>query len=106
MRTDPLLRAVTARDAGLGLIRRFNRWLAAGAVATAALFSLLAAHAFRGHTVTTRGASSSSVAASQAESSVGAPQSPSSAGGSRLTAPAQAAVPAVAAPSPVVSGGS
>ena len=40
MRTDPLLRAVTARDAGLGLIRRFNRWLAAGAVATAGLFSL------------------------------------------------------------------
>ncbi len=40
MRTDPLSRAVTARDAGLGLIRRFNRWLAAGAVATAGLFSL------------------------------------------------------------------
>ena len=104
MRADPLPRAVTAREVGLGLIRRFNRWLVAGTVATAGLFSLLAA--FHGHTVTTRGVSSSSVAASQAGLSAGAPQSPSSAGGSGLKAPAQAPVPAAAAPTPVVSGGS
>ena len=95
--------AVQAREAGLELIRRVNRWLIAAAVAAAGLFSLLAGNAFHGHTVTTGRASSSSSAVSPGASPSGVPQS---AGGSGLQAPAQAPAPAPAAPSPVVSGGS
>jgi hypothetical protein len=100
----PLQRAVGAREVGLGLIRRINRWLIAGAVAAAGLFSLLAAHAFHGHTVTAGGASSSAALPSGSPS--GIPQSASSAAGSGLQAPGQAPAPAPAAPAPVVSGGS
>lgn len=99
----PAPRGAAARQAGLELIRRVNRWLIAAAVAAVGLFSLLAAHAFHGHTVTTGGASSSSSAVSPAGSPSGVPQS---VGGSGLQAPAQAPAPASAAPSPVVSGGS
>ena len=102
-RGKPEPRAVIARDAGLELIRRVNRWLIAAAVAAAGMFSLLAAHAFHGHTVTSGGASSTSSAVSPAGSPSGAPQS---AGGPALQAPAQAPAPAPAAPAPVVSGGS
>jgi hypothetical protein len=98
----PAPRGAAAREAGLELIRRVNRWLIAAAVAAAGLFSLLAAHAFHGHTVTTGVASSSSSAASPAASRPVA----QSAGGSGLQAPAQAPAPAPPAPSPVVSGGS
>jgi hypothetical protein len=103
MRAKPVPRAVAAREAGLELIRRVNRWLIAAAVATAGLFSLLTAHAFHGHTVTRGGASSSSSAVSSAGSPAGVPQS---AGGSGLQAPAQAPATAPATPTPVVSGGS
>jgi hypothetical protein len=99
--------AVSAREAGLELIRRINRWLIAGAVAGAGVLSLLAGHAFHGHTVASGGASQG--AASQSASSSGGPsssQSSSNAGGSGLQAPAQAPAPAPAAPAPVVSGGS
>jgi hypothetical protein len=99
----PAPRGAAAREAGLELIRRVNRWLIAAAVAAAGLFSLLAAHALHGHTVTTGRPSSSSSAVSLAASPSGVPQS---AGGSGLQAPAQAPAPAPAAPSPVVSGGS
>ena len=57
-------RGVVVREAGLELIRRANRWLIADAVAATGMFSLLAAHAFHRHTVTTGGAWSSSSAAS------------------------------------------
>src|SRR6516165_5377531 len=100
---SPVPRAVAAREAGLELIRRVNRWLIAAAVAAAGMFSLFAAHAFHGHTVTRGGASSSSSAASSAGSQSGVPQS---AGGSGLQAPAQAPAPTPATPTPVVSGGS
>jgi hypothetical protein len=102
----PRRRAVTARDAGFGLIRRINRWLIAGAVATAGLFSLLAAHAFHGHAVATGGAPSNSSAVSQSGSSSGVPQSSSGDNGSSLQAPAQAPATSAAGPAPVVSGGS
>lgn len=91
-------RGVIAHEAGLELIRRVNRWLIAAAVAAAGMFSLLAAHAFHGHIVTTGGASSSSSAASSFGSPSGVPQS---GGGTGLQAPAHAPAPA-----PVVSGGS
>jgi hypothetical protein len=96
-------RAVIAREAGLELIRRINRWLIAAAVAAAGMFSLLAAHALHGHTVAV-GASSNTAAG--AGSSSGAPQSNSSASGSGLQAPTQIPAPAPAAPAPVISGGS
>lgn len=99
--------AVGARDAGLELIRRVNRWLIAGAVAAAGLLSLLAANAFHGHTVTSGGAASSSGGSLSSSSSSGAASSSSSnAGGSGLQGPGQAPAPAPAAPAPVVSGGS
>ena len=106
MGAAPRQRAVTAREAGFGLIRRINRWLVAGAVAAAGLLSLLASHAFHGHAVTTGGASSNLSAASQSGSSSGVPQSASSDNGSGLQAPAQAPAQSPAAPAPVVSGGS
>jgi hypothetical protein len=102
-RGKPEPRAVDAREAGLELIRRANRWLIAATVAAAGMFSLLAAHAFHGHTVATGEAASSSSAVSPAGSPSGVPQS---AGGSGLQAPVQAPAPAPAAPAPVVSGGS
>ena len=102
-RGKPVPRAVIAREAGLELIGRINRWLIAAAVAAAGVFSLLAAHAFHGHAATSGRASSSSSAGSPAGSSSGAPPS---AEGSGLQAPAQAPAPAPAAPAPVVSGGS
>jgi hypothetical protein len=37
-----------ARDAGLALIRRANRWMVAGAVAGTGLISVAAANAFHG----------------------------------------------------------
>jgi len=97
-RGTPVPRGVIAHEAGLELIRRVNRWLIAAAVAAAGMFSLLAAHAFHGHIVTTGGASSSSSAASSFGSPSGVPQS---GGGTGLQAPAHAPAPA-----PVVSGGS
>jgi hypothetical protein len=101
--------AVNAREAGLDLIRRVNRWLIAAAVAAAGFLSLLAANAFHGRTITTSGGSASSAAQSQSQSSPsvsGSSTSSSSAGGSGLQSPAQAPAPAPAAPAPVVSGGS
>jgi hypothetical protein len=71
--------AASARDAGFALISRINRWLIAAAVAVTGFLSLVAAHAFHGHT--------------SASSPSGITQS---------AAPA----PASPAPGPVVSGGS
>jgi hypothetical protein len=74
-RGTPVPRGVVAREGGLELIGRVNRGLIAAAVAAAGMFSLLAAHAFHGHTVTTGGASSSSSAASSS-GSPGGPRGP------------------------------
>jgi hypothetical protein len=100
---------VSARDAGLDLIRRINHWLIAGAVAGAGLLSLLAAHAFHGRTVTASGASSNSSVTQSSSSSSGtssASLSSANAGGGGLQSPAQAPSSAPATPAPVVSGGS
>jgi len=91
---------VGTRDAWLELVRRVNRWLVAAAVAAAGVLSLVAAHAFHGHTV---------AAGSTASSASGAPrqaQPSSSAGAPGVQSPAQAPAPAAAGPSAVVSGGS
>jgi hypothetical protein len=98
-------RSMTARDAGLALISRINRWLIAGAVAFSGLISLAAAQAFHGRSLSTAGSSAS-------PSSSSSPQAPvsNSGGGGDGTALSQPAAPPAAAPSapsaPVVSGGS
>ena len=95
-------RSVTARERGLALISRVNRWLIAGAVGLSGLISLAAAHAFHGRTLSGGG---SPLAASPT-----LPQSQTPAGddggGGGLQQPAQAPAPAAAAPSAGVSGGS
>ena len=42
--------AANARDAGLRLISKLNRWMVAGAVALAGLISVVAEKSFHGHT--------------------------------------------------------
>jgi hypothetical protein len=96
-------RAVTARDAGLRLIARINRWMIAGAVALSGLISVAAARSFHGRTATPTGA-----ATSQPSSSSSSSGSSSSSDGSGIQPPPQApaSAPAQPAPAPVVSGGS
>ncbi len=97
-------RAVTARDAGLNLIARINRWMIAGAVALSGLISVAAARSFHGRTTTPTGAATSQPSSSSSSSS----GSSSSSDGSGIQPPPQApaSAPAQPAPAPVVSGGS
>jgi len=96
--------SMNARDAGLRLISRINRWLITGAVALTGMIALVTEHAFQA-------AHPAASAVNSSASSAVAPQ-PSggddgSSSGSGLQQPAQAPTPAPAAPSaPVVSGGS
>ena len=97
--------ALTTRDRGFALVRRLNRWLAAGAVALAGGLSIAAANAFHGHT---RGQSTSNVVSHNSGSSNNSTGGgSSSSGGGGLQPPAQAPS---SAPAPsgggVVSGGS
>ncbi len=95
--------AVSARDAGLALISRINRWLIAGAVGLTGVISLAAAHAFHGRTVATSSVSAAPAASSQPASN------PNAGSGSGLQQPTSAPAPAPApapTPSPAVSGGS
>ncbi len=100
--------SMTARDAGLALISRINRWLIAGAVAFSGLISLAAAHAFHGRSLTSSGHStgqSGSVQPSAPPATGGGSGSGDS--GTALSQPAAPPTAAPAAPSaPVVSGGS
>ena len=91
--------AIETREAGVDLVRRVNRWMVAGAESAAGFLSLVAAHAFHGHSVAVGGATSS------ASRGVQVPQAPSSSGGG-LGSPAQAPTPATPGPGAVVSGGS
>lgn len=97
-------RAVTARDAGLRLIARINRWMIAGAVALSGLISVAAARSFHGHTATNAGAATSQPSSSSSSSSGAS----GSSDGSGIQQPPQApsSAPAQPAPAPVVSGGS
>lgn len=103
-------RTVTARDAGLALVSRINRWMIAGAIALSGVISLIAQQAFHGHTVNASNASSAASNASNAASSAASAPSSSSSGSSSLQQPAQAPAPAPSSSSSssggVVSGGS
>jgi len=94
-------KSASARDAGLELIRRINRWMIAGAVALAGMISLVAARSFQGHT-----ASAATTSQSSQSSSSGSAGSSSSSSGGGLSQPSQAPSPAQSAPATVVSGGS
>lgn len=101
-----------ARDAGLDLIRRVNRWLIAGAVVCTGGVSVAAARAFHGRTVTSgAGGAAKAVTPAAASSSAAQSQSAASSNANGLQSPTQAptsaqTAPAQPAPSPVVSGGS
>lgn len=87
--------AVNARDAGVALIGRINRWLIAGAVVVTGTVSLAAARSFHGHTTASSSSSSRGTSSSSSSSSL---QQPSQ-------APAPSSAPQ-STPAPVVSGGS
>jgi hypothetical protein len=88
--------AVNARDAGLDLIGRINRWMVAGAVVVTGAVSVAAAKSFHGHSTT-----GSASTATQSSGSAGS----SSNSGSGLQQPPSA--PSVAGPAsaPVISSG-
>jgi hypothetical protein len=122
MRNDPIAPPhgpkgsgpIRAREAGLALTRRVNRWMIGGAVILTGGVSTVTAHAF--HARSPGVTSSSATAPAARRSTSGAHRSASTASssgsgqGASLQAPSQAptaAVPAPAtAPAPVVSGGS
>jgi hypothetical protein len=89
------MRATAARDAGLALVSRINRWLIAGAVTLTAVFSAFAAHTFRGHGVALAGTGVTHHSHRRDDEP-----------GGGLQHPAQAPAPAQPSPAPVVSGGS
>ncbi|MGA2010404.1 MAG: hypothetical protein ABSH51_07720 [Solirubrobacteraceae bacterium] len=99
---SPRSRAADAREEGLALVARANRWVVSGAVLLAGGVTAIAAHSFHAHTASApaTSASPSSVAPGQAAPGQGGGlQGPSQ-------APQSAPAPAVSAPAPVVSGGS
>ena len=100
--------SLNARDAGLRLIARINRWLITGAVALTAMIALVTEHAFRAaHPAAATVDSSSGSAAAPARPPSGGDDGSATGDGSALQSPAQAPTPAAAAPSaPIVSGGS
>ena len=95
------------REAGLALIKRANRWIVSAAVVLAAGISAVTAHAFHART-----AVSSTVGDATPSTSAPRPRSGDGDGDHALRSPSQAPAaapaptPTVAAPSPVVSGGS
>lgn len=95
--------AVRARERGLALAARVNRWLIAGAVGLAAALSALTAHAFHPRSAVGATARTSASPAGQQDEGGAPAASPA------LTPPAGAPSPAPApapTPAPVASGGS
>ena len=105
--------AVRARDAGLRLAARLNRWVVGGAVAVAGALTALTAHSYHAHAATarttaasaTRGAGASGAGATSATlPPAGATSAPEPDAGAQP--PASVPVPAPTQVAPVVSGGS
>lgn len=88
---------VSARDRGLVLISRLNRWMIAAAVALTGVVSIVAKESFHGRTLSQSAVSQSSSSGGGASSSTGSIQQP-------VQPPSS--LPAPAVPAPVVSGGS
>jgi hypothetical protein len=97
---------IMARDAGLDLISRTNRWMVAGAIGVAGAVSLYASNAF--HPQTARSATSAPASSATqsstnpTQSSTNPSQTSTNPGLQSSTAPVQA----TPAPAPVISGGS
>ena len=103
-------RTVNGRDVGLALIRRLNGWLIIGAVTGAGALSVVAAHAFHGHSAsaarhTTSGVGPAAISRGSSAGGASVPQ-PARSAGAGLTPPVQVPASASSAPAPVVSGGS
>lgn len=92
--------SINARDRGLALISRLNRWMIAGAVALTGVISIIAKESFHGRTL------SSSGTVSQSSSSSSGSSSSSSSGSIQQPTQAPSSVPAPVVAAPVVSGGS
>jgi hypothetical protein len=99
---------ISARDRGLALIPRINRWLIAGAVGLAGVLSVAAANAFHGHQRTQSSqAGSGSSAVQQQQSSTPGSSTGDGGGSGSLQQPAQTPSSAPGSASGgVVSGGS
>ena len=95
-------RATNARDAGLTLIRRINRWMIASAIALSGIVSVAAAKGFNGRSTTT---STQTTQSQSTPSPAPSSSSPSDNSGSGLQQPAQAPAPAPAPQGPAVSSG-
>ena len=101
--------SIGARDRGLALISRINRWMIAGAVGLTGLISLIASQSFHGRTLTSRPVSAGSSSAGSSASSASGGTSQGSGSASAIQQPAQSPSPApapVTPSAPVVSGGS
>ena len=91
---------VNARERGLVLVSRINRWMIAGAVALTGVVSLVASQSFHGRTLSRTGSVSQSSSGSSASGG-------GSSGSIQQPAQAPSSVPApVVSSAPVVSGGS
>lgn len=91
---------VNARERGLVLVSRINRWMIAGAVALTGVVSLVASQSFHGRTLSRASAVSQSSSGSSASGG-------GSSGSIQQPAQAPSSMPAPVVPSaPVVSGGS
>lgn len=102
--TADVAEAIQAREAGLGVVARANRWMVSAAVALAAGLTALTAHAFHARAAT--GTASAAASSASAATSSGATAS-SGDDSAPLQAPAAAPQPAPQVPvAPVVSGGS
>jgi hypothetical protein len=103
--------AVQARDAGVRLAARLNRWVVAAAVALASALTALTAHGYHARAATTRTSAARTGEQSTGTSATASQGTPAPATGATVPAPApqppaSAPVPAPAAVAPVVSGGS
>jgi hypothetical protein len=99
----PVSDAIRAREQGLSLLHRANRWLIGLAILLAGALTGLTAHAFHAHSATAQAATTTPSQSSGDDSSGASASAP------QLQSPANP--PAVAAPAsapaaPVVSGGS
>ncbi len=93
---------ILARDRGLDLVARINRWMIAGAVGVTGVVSVAAANAFKGHSSLTHASAASAPAPVQQS----APSDDGGGEGGGLQQPAQAPAASQPAPSaPVVSSG-
>jgi membrane associated rhomboid family serine protease len=107
----PVSAAVAARQRGLRLVTRINRWMIGLAVLLAGALTGVAAHAFHPKTASAQTVAPAAGQSSNPAGAAGAAAGATGASSAPLQPPAAAPAPAVSAPAPapvapVVSGGS